>query len=81
MNNKDRQIYLETKMYKRNSFGKEPYCRKCWAKTYTGCMGAIYRSSQLSCVKAECRLNGCPFELREIIEPPSALYSTYGFKK
>ena len=77
MNNKDRQLTLDTKMYRNKSYGKEPYCGHCWAKC-KGCIaGSAYRSTQLQCVKAECRMKGIPFNLREIIYPIS--YSGYHY--
>ena len=79
MNNKDRQLVLDTKMYKYQTFGKEPYCKFCWANSHTACiMESDYRSSGLNCVKAECRMLKLPFRLREIVEPPSDKYRMYG---
>jgi hypothetical protein len=78
MTNFDRQISLETKMYKHKTFGKEEMCNYCWAK----CKGCIhqYRTQQLACVKAECRMTKIPFRLREMIYSPSRQGFYYGFK-
>lgn len=84
MNNKDRQLVLETKMYRTKTFGKQKYCTKCFAKLYDGCLvTGLQRSKQLLCCKAECRVTKTPFELREMIERPSSARrrNTYGLTK
>lgn len=81
MNNKDRQLYLDTKMYRSKTFGKQPFCAKCWAKLHNGCLvNGQMRSINLLCCKAECRLNGVSFQLREVVCPPSKPGVLYGLK-
>lgn len=60
MNIQQRQITLETKMYRDNSFGKADICNKCWASTHISCI-ADNRSIQCLCAKAEARLHGPKF--------------------
>ena len=81
MNNKDRQVTLETRMYRNKTFGKENFCNKCWAKS-KGCIATSpMRSKQLLCVKAECRVLNIQFNLREVICAPSRSWKTYGLTK
>lgn len=81
MNNKDRQLILETRMYRRKTYGKEAFCSKCWAK-YNGCIATgKQRYAQLLCCKAECRMNKIPFSLRECLCAPSKQSYIYGLKK
>jgi hypothetical protein len=56
----ERQITLQTRMYRKKSFGKENYCTRCWAcYHYESCIAdAKIRSVQCLCVKAEERLTG-----------------------
>lgn len=81
MNNNDRQLKLETQMYRRKTFGKETYCSHCWAKCNGCIMNAKQRSIQQACVRAECRETNIPFKIREFINPPSNKYRMYGLKK
>jgi hypothetical protein len=81
MNNKDRQIVLETRMYRHKTYGKEDFCSKCWAKC-NGCIASTkYRAHNLLCVKAECRLKQIPFNLRECVYARSKSNYIYGLKK
>lgn len=58
MTKEERQIKLETKMYRKKSFGQEDICAKCWACFhYKSCIALPkIRSKQCLCVKAEIRL-------------------------
>lgn len=74
MTNFDRQLTLDTRMYRNKTFGKEAYCNYCWAKTYSGCFaGGLQRSKQFMCVKAECRANKDLFKspLYEMMAEPN----------
>jgi hypothetical protein len=64
MTNTERQLTLDTKMYRKKSYGKEDYCAYCFAKDCIkgGCIvKSKHRSKSMLCVKAECRMNGTPF--------------------
>lgn len=66
MTNRDRQITLETRMYRKKSFGKEKYCNHCWACEYhENCIAqSVQRSAQRLCVKAENRMKGKPTDTK-----------------
>jgi hypothetical protein len=73
MRNADRQLTLDTNMYRKKSFGKEDYCAYCFAKDCIkgGCIAeSRHRSKSCLCVKAECRMNGMPFKtaLQELLQ-------------
>lgn len=73
MTNVDRQLTLDTQMYRKKSFGSEDYCSYCWAKDCIkgGCIApSKYRSKSFLCVKAECRMRGMPFRtnLQELVK-------------
>lgn len=58
MTNIDRQLILDTRMYRRGkNYGQEKYCKYCWACYYgNNCIAKpVVRSTQLLCVKAESR--------------------------
>lgn len=61
MTNAERQLTLETMMYKNGkTFGREKFCKQCWA-CYHGreCIAASgMRSTQILCVKAKDRAEG-----------------------
>ena len=66
MTNRDRQITLETRMYRKKSFGKEKYCNHCWVCEYhENCIAqSVHRSAQRLCVKAENRMKGKPTDTK-----------------
>ena len=73
MTNKERQLTLDTKMYRKKSYGFEDYCSHCWAKDCIkgGCIAVPKnRSKSCLCVKAECRMIRTPYRtnLQELIK-------------
>lgn len=62
MTERERQITLETRMYRKKSFGQEKYCRHCWACEYhRNCIALpTQRGRKQLCVKAENRMKGKP---------------------
>ena len=73
MTNVERQLTLDTKMYRKKSFGSEDYCAYCFAKDCIkgGCIAVSkHRSKSCLCVKAECRMLGSPFRtnLQELVK-------------
>lgn len=86
MKNADRQLVLNTRMYRNNTYGKEAYCEFCWAKC-NGCIATgKARSKQMLCVKAYDRMKGqhTPTRLEEAIRYAGERqrhYLMYGLKK
>lgn len=68
----DRQITLETRMYRKKSFGREKFCGHCWACEYhKNCIAyPPQRSVRQFCAKAENRMKGKPTdtELAEVLK-------------
>lgn len=61
---KERQIKLETRMYRHKSFGREDFCILCFAcKYHIDCIAnGKTRSTQNLCAKAESRLKNREYE-------------------
>ena len=62
MRNELRQLCLDTANYRTKSWGKNDYCKHCWACYHgTKCIAdPKSRSTQILCVKAKDRMNKTP---------------------
>lgn len=56
----ERQLTLETRLYRKKSFGKENFCDYCFARSNTCIASSKERSCQYLCAKAETRMNSKP---------------------
>lgn len=57
----ERQLTLETRMYRNKSFGCNKICKACFASTHVSCIATTTRSKQCLCAKAEARIYGPRF--------------------
>ena len=61
MTKAERQLTLETRMYRNKTFGKMPICKHCFACAFTHCISSS-KSRMIGglCAEAEARMIGRP---------------------